>query len=190
MSTRDQTIIALAGRRIDAPDTQPPRFPVTHAAAVKSAVAELLVLERALTLVCSAACGADILALEAATELGVRTRIVLPFAAERFRTTSVVDRGDDWGPRFDRLIAAARQRADVVDLQRSADGSRAAQAAYDAATRAIFDETIALAASASATAVAVSVWDGQPRPTGDATQDFIECAQQLGMPVRSIATLR
>ena len=63
--------------------------------------------ERAAVLVCSVACGADLVALEAAERLGRRRRIVLPFAAERFRMTSVTDRPGDWGPMFDRMIAAA-----------------------------------------------------------------------------------
>jgi hypothetical protein len=40
----------------------------------------------------SAACGADIIASEVASEIGLRRRIVLPFARDLFRETSANDR--------------------------------------------------------------------------------------------------
>src|SRR5689334_16384562 len=106
-------IIALAGRRIDTPDTDPPRFPLGGVPLVRRRLAELFRVERATALVCSAACGADLVALEEAERLGIRRRIVLPFPPERFRETSVVDRPGDWGSAFDRLVAAARAAGDL-----------------------------------------------------------------------------
>ena len=47
-------------------------------------------------LVCSAACGADLIALQAAGRVSLRRRIVLPFEPSRFRDSSVVDRPGDW----------------------------------------------------------------------------------------------
>ena len=55
----------------------------------------------------SAACGADILCLEAVRELGGETHVVLPFPAEEFRRTSVEIAAGDWGARFDRLLEHA-----------------------------------------------------------------------------------
>jgi hypothetical protein len=55
------SVIALAGRRIDA---------LEHVSAVRRRLADLLVQEQATALVCSAACGADLAALEAAEQLG------------------------------------------------------------------------------------------------------------------------
>jgi hypothetical protein len=189
MSASKPTVVALAGRRIDALDAAVPRFPLQRSAAVQLELKALFDAERASTLVCSAACGADILALEIALDQGLRTRIVLPFAAELFRTTSVVDRPGDWGERFDRVIRETLQRNDVVDLGLGADTQEAAIAAYDTATRAILHEALELSRAAAADALAVSVWEGKPRASGDATQDFIECAQRAGLRVRSIATL-
>src|SRR3954470_8602116 len=97
-------IIAIAGRRIDATDTNAARFPRGAIPTVRRRLADLLIQERAVAIVCSAACGADILALEEAERLGVGRRIVLPFPANRFRLTSVIDRPGDWGQRFDRLV--------------------------------------------------------------------------------------
>jgi hypothetical protein len=101
------SIIALAGRRIDASGTTPPRFPLSNVEEVRSRLAGAFVRLHAVGLVCSGACGADLVALEAAEQLGMRRRVVLPFVPDRFRKSSVVDRPGDWGRVFDRQIAAA-----------------------------------------------------------------------------------
>jgi hypothetical protein len=105
-------VIALAGRRVDAPKTAQLRFPAAQAVPVKQQIREFLQAHEASALVCAAACGADILALEAAGELGLRRRVVLPFDKATFRNTSVVDRGGDWGARYDRIIDEIASRGD------------------------------------------------------------------------------
>ncbi len=65
-------VIALAGRRIDAADAAMPRFPLENIPLVRKRLADLLVQERAVALVCSAACGADLIALEEALVAFVR----------------------------------------------------------------------------------------------------------------------
>jgi hypothetical protein len=153
-------VVALAGRRIDAPGADPPRFPPERVPAVRQRLLDMLAAERTAVLVCSAACGADLVALEAAARLGLRRRIVLPFAAERFRTTSVTDRPGDWGPLFDRMIAAAGAAGDLVVL----DSSEGNDAAYAAANEAIIREAQGLARAAaggpSSRLHAVIVWEG------------------------------
>ena len=48
-------------------------------------------------LIRSAACGADLLALDIAGEFGVERHVVLPFAVQAFRASSVTDRPGEWG---------------------------------------------------------------------------------------------
>ena len=57
------TVVALAGRRIDAPGADPPRFPPERVPAVRQRLVDMLAAEQAAVLVCSAACGADLVAL-------------------------------------------------------------------------------------------------------------------------------
>jgi hypothetical protein len=109
--------IALAGRRIDAADAEEPRFPLASVVLVRERLRDLFVRRGASTLVCSAACGADLVALEAAEQLGLRRRVVLPFAAERFRETSVTDRPGDWGLLYDRAIEAVQRVGDLIVLE-------------------------------------------------------------------------
>jgi len=102
MTMVDTAVVALAGRRIDLPEAPVPRFPLENVQEVGRRVCEALYEMHAVALVCSAACGADLVALEQAKHLGLRRRVVLPFAPERFRETSVVDRPGNWGSLYDR----------------------------------------------------------------------------------------
>jgi hypothetical protein len=79
---RDTAVVALAGRRIGAVDINPSRFPLEVVPIVRRRRTNLLPRKRAVALVCSAACGADLLALEEAERLGLRRRII-----PRFRRT-------------------------------------------------------------------------------------------------------
>src|SRR5689334_8703170 len=115
-STMKSAVVALAGRRVDAANADEQRFPLENVRLVRRRVAETLASERAAALVCSAACGADLVALEEAERLGLRRRIVLPFPPDPFRRRSVVDRPGEWGEVFDHLIAKAHAAGDLVVL--------------------------------------------------------------------------
>src|SRR5262245_61655676 len=136
------SVVAYAGRRIDAPDSSAPRFPSENIARVQRELAAFLDARAAAVLVGSAACGADILILEEARARGIHTHIVLPFAAARFRETSVVDRGLAWGARYDAALAYAAQHGRVIVLPQAAGGDNDA---YARATEAIFAEAQQLA---------------------------------------------
>ena len=182
-------VIALAGRRIDAPDTDPPRFPLENVPIVRERIAALLSAEHAEALVCSAACGADLIALTEAERLGLRRRIVLPFPAKRFRETSVTDRPGDWGPMFDRLIALAEGANDLVILSGTGDDD---DKAYAAATEAIIREAEALARGTSESIrlrrVVVIVWEGSARSGTDASGGLRTLATEAGFEDRTLLT--
>jgi len=180
-------VVALAGRRMDATGTEPPRFPLENVPVVRKRLAAILAKESAMALVCSAACGADLIALEEAERLGLRRRIVLPFSPERFRETSVIDRPGNWGPVFDRLVTAARATGDLVVLEDAGDSDKA----YAAANKAIIDQAQMLAKTGSAPRrmVAVVVWEGAARVGNDATQGFRDLGAKAGFEERSVTTL-
>jgi hypothetical protein len=180
-------VIALAGRRIDAPGSDPPRFPLDKVPTARRRLAKLMSVEDVTALVCSAACGADLVALEEAERLGLRRRIVLPFPPKRFRKTSVVDRPGDWGPVFDRLISAAERAGDLVVLSAETGND---DAAYAAANEAIIHEAQLLAdATAPSRLIAVVVWEGEARAGNDATEAFRHLASIAGFEQRSVPTL-
>lgn len=182
------SIIALAGRRIDAPGTTPPRFPLSKVEEVRSRLEGAFAQLHAVALICSGACGADLIALEAAEQLGMRRRIVLPFAPERFRKSSVVDRPGDWGRLFDREIAAAARRDDLIVLDVGGDDDQA----YAAANEAIIREALRLAGTAKIAKphrlAALLVWEGARRQGSDATAAFGELARKVGFEEITIQT--
>jgi hypothetical protein len=175
-------IIALAGRRVDAPGA-PARLPEARCRMVREQIRDLLSASDAAALVCSAACGADLLALEAAEELGLRARIVLPFSVDLFRTTSVTDRGGDWGLRYDRQIQRARPRGDILVLPPVAPD----QEAYARANTTILDQALQLAHGTEV--IAAVVWEGQPRGPDDLTAAFADAARARDWPVREIRSV-
>ena len=189
MKMVDTAIVALAGRRIDLPEAQVPRFPLENVQEVGRRVCDALCEMHAVALVCSAACGADLVALEQAKQLGLRRRIVLPFAPERFRETSVIDRPGDWGPLYDQHIVATAAAGDLLSLDIAAGGD----AAYAAANEAIVREAQALARTAhpdrAHRLIAILVWEGAPRPGSDATARFRDLARRAGFEEQSISTL-
>jgi hypothetical protein len=143
----------------------------------------------AVALVCSAACGADLVALEQARQLGLRRRIVLPFAPERFRKTSVVDRPGGWGPVYDQQLAATAAAGDLLVLDTVTGGDTA----YAAANEAIVREAQALARTGRPDdphrLIAILVWEGAPRPGNDATARFRDLARRAGFEEQSVSTL-
>jgi hypothetical protein len=179
-------VIALAGRRVDAEGTDLPQFPAGNVTRVRKRLADLLLKERAVALVCSAACGADLVALEEAERLGIRRRVVLPFSPECFRATSVVDRPGGWGPLFDRVVETARATGDLVELDANAsDGDTA----YAAANEVIVREARSIAAAGRLRLLAVLVWDGAARKRGDATDDFRRLAAASHFDEQTVLTV-
>jgi hypothetical protein len=188
MTSKGRVVVAVAGRRVDAPGSVPERFPASAMIAVKCSVKTFLDDHGGVAVVASAACGADILALEAASELGIRTRVILPFARDRFGGTSVEGRGEGcgWGDRFATLIDGAEVREDVVVLP-YAEGSD--DDAYARATARIVAEAVDLARALRAEVIALAIWDERPRHGRDATKDFVDTAKRWGIETFSIPTV-
>jgi hypothetical protein len=179
-----RNVLALAGRRIDAEGADPARFPLSQVEAVRRRLNSLMVEQQIGAVVCSAACGADLVALEEAGKLGVRRRVVLPFAKERFRETSVVDRPGGWGEAYDRVIADVEARGDLIELAPSAGDENDA---YRAANEAIITEAETIAGPGER--IAAIVWEGSSRPKSDATNDFRVLAEDAGFSQRIVLTL-
>lgn len=175
----------MAGRLIDAEGATPPRFPRDNVERIGGEIESMLRQQEALAVVCSGACGADLLTAETAERLGIRARIVLPFPAERFRETSVVDRGAGWGPIFDRVVSRAMAARDLVVLSQAEN-----HAGYQAANREILDQAHALAAAiGDGRVLALAVWDGHSRGKDDLTAQFLREAALRRWPTRQILTI-
>ncbi len=101
-------VAVFAGHMIDQPGRARPRFPQSNETMVAAALREKI---RAFDLglgFSSAACGADLLFLEAMLAAGKEVSIVLPYDKERFIRESVEVKGTKgWGPRFENVMQRA-----------------------------------------------------------------------------------
>jgi hypothetical protein len=180
--TDARTVVALAGRRIDAPNAAEPRFPASQVNSVRDRIRSFLAASRAVALVASAACGADLIALQLAAEAKLRRRIVLPFDAVRFRETSVVDRGEEWGEIFDAVLRSIPQ-SDLIVLGLTED-----EDAYTRTNVAILDHA-QLLAGPGRDVRALVVWNGVPRGPDDITAQFASTARARNLVVSEVLTV-
>jgi len=183
-AARPFSVIALAGRRIDAPDAKDVCFPLRNVPMVEERIRRCF-QSGVRVLVCSAACGADLLALGVASELGIRRRVVLPFARTLFCESSVADRPGDWGECYDRALNKIEQQQDLVIL----GYEQADPAAYARTNAAIVDEALRISKQEGRLAGALVVWDGKSRGKEDLTAHFLDEARGKGMPLTEILTL-
>jgi hypothetical protein len=177
-------VLAVAGRRIDAEGAEERRFPAGNEAVVTARLRDVMVSANGQAVVCSAACGTDILTLETAAHLGLRRRVVLPFSRRQFRASSVVDRGENWGRRFDAILEQLTD-SNIVELNLQPGDKNA----YIAANAKILDEATEWAASSKSRALAVVVWNGFSRGPADVTDAFRRLAIDRNLKPMTVLTL-
>ena len=184
-------IVALAGRRIDAPGAQATRFPLALADSVKQALIASLSSVNAKHLVCSGACGADLLALQAAEEMGIRKTMILPFDAGIFRSTSVTDRPGNWGSIFDKLVSELEESNGLIELKYD----KADPEVYRNTNYSILDEAQKIAGetkgrndgpASPGKMMALIVWEGKSKDADDTTYHFIEEAKNRNFIIKEI----
>jgi len=100
-------IVAFTGHMIDHPERPKARFPECLVTAVEEELRAALHRIDAKIAYASAACGADILFIEAMIERGGEINVVLPFRQEDFLKTSVTFAGKHWEDRFHRALEKA-----------------------------------------------------------------------------------
>jgi hypothetical protein len=178
------TVLALAGRRIDAAGAEERRFPPENEAMIAVRIRNMMVAAASQAVVCSAASGADILALEGAAQLGLGRRVVLPFSRQQFRATSVADRGEDWGRRFDAILQQMQSK-DVLELNLQSGDN----VAYAAVNSKIIDEALGWASTTGRRPLAMVVWNGFSRGATDLTDGFRGVAVDRRLEVIPVPTL-
>jgi class 3 adenylate cyclase len=129
----------------------------------------------------SAACGADLLFLEAAREAGAETHVVLPFPVDAFRAESVDFAGGDWGERFEQALA----RADSVTVT-SDHRARASAAPFEYANLVLtgMARLRAQVLDTEVRALAARQPGGESVPGG--TASVVSIWERAGLPVETI----
>ncbi len=101
-------LVIFSGHMIDAPDRRVPRFPLEKEDEIRKLLEKQLEVMNAGIGFASAACGSDILFLEAMLARGGTIHLVLPWPADEFVKTSVdLDGKGTWNKRFEAVLARA-----------------------------------------------------------------------------------
>ncbi|MCB1561195.1 MAG: DUF4071 domain-containing protein [Xanthomonadales bacterium] len=104
-------VLAFTGHMVDQASTERQRFPSTLEPAVAEAIKTRLDELGAGVGYCSAACGGDLLFIEAMLARGAEVNVTLPFAREDFVASSVAVGGEGWVSRFE----AAMEKVSRID---------------------------------------------------------------------------
>ncbi len=173
-------VIVSAGRRVDASDSSTPRFPPANINTVRQRILDFFNQESPVALVCSAACGTDLLALEVAGQKHVKRYVLLGAEPAVFRKESVTDRPGNWGAMFDQVMKSARVQ--VLKLPAGQEG-------YLQTNLDLLNRAEALAKKFGTVVQALVIWNEQSRGPDDVTGHFLEQAKLRNIPVSEISTL-
>jgi tetratricopeptide (TPR) repeat protein len=172
-------VLVFSGHMIDRPDRPAPRFPPDSEPAIAETVHSRLAEVRPVAVYGSAACGADILCLEAARDLGAEIHITLPFPPTEFREFSVdFPATGNWGERFDSLLEAADSL--TVTSENRASGSASTFHYANIVQTGLCRLRAELLGT---TTVGLAVWDGQVGDDAGGTATAVDLWQRRGMGV-------
>ncbi|HEY0746275.1 MAG TPA: tetratricopeptide repeat-containing protein [Steroidobacteraceae bacterium] len=150
-------LVMYTGHMIDQPTRAVPRFPLAIEGAVAAAIHQRLESIRPLASYGSAACGSDILCLEAMRQVGGETHIVLPFPPDDFLRISVAFGAGGWAERFERVLADATSVTITSDHR--AHGSTAT---FEYANLVLTGKARLRAQVLGTDLIGLAVWDGKP----------------------------
>lgn len=173
-------VIVEAGRRVDAPDATAARFPSKNVPEVRKKIKHFLKREKPSAIVCSGACGADLLLLNAGGDMHISRYILLPSEPEEFRKSSVTDRPGDWGDLYTKALQTSK--VEVLKLPEGQEG-------YLETNVKLLDKAQAVAAEQKTTVQVLVIWNMQSRGPDDVTNHFLEQAKLRKIPVVEISTL-
>jgi class 3 adenylate cyclase/tetratricopeptide (TPR) repeat protein len=154
---RVPSVVVFTGHMVDRPDRGEPRFPEELASAVAAEIQQKLDKLQPGFAFSSAACGSDILFLEAMLDRGGEVSIVLPYNEQEFVRDSVeiVPRGN-WRTRFDRVLARAA-RVVTASNQRLEIGG----VSYEFCNELMLGLAAIRARQLGAQLTPLAVWDGR-----------------------------
>ena len=163
---RPPTLLVFAGHMIDRSDRLIPRFPAACVSEVKREIARRLDETDARIGYCSAACGSDLLFIEAMHERGAEVNVVLPYAQTDFLRSSVAFAGREWTLRFEEALAQAASVRYVTEESLQGD-----ETVFEIMDRILLGYAALAGGLIGAEPVLLTVWDGRtdnPLPGGTA----------------------
>ena len=153
---------------IDRPGRALPRFPVSLEKRIATRIADELEAAHATDGFASAACGGDLLFLEAMMARDGRVHVTLPCAVEAFREDCAdIIPGGDWGTRFDHILKSAHS-VEILGDEYASDNAIASECC----NRVMVGLTERCARSKGEEPVVIALWDGRPGGCGGRGNTF------------------
>jgi len=174
-------VVMFTGHMIDQATRATPRFPVALEGVVAAAVRKKLAVLRPMAAYGSAACGSDILCLEAIREVGGETHIVLPFPAQEFRRVSVDFASGGWGERFERALAAADSVTVTSDHR-----ARGSSATFEYANLVLTGMARLRAQVLETELRGLAIWDGKSSSGGAGAAALVQIWQSQNLMLEQI----
>jgi tetratricopeptide (TPR) repeat protein len=175
-------VLLYAGHMIDPPERRGGAFPPATEPVVREEIRRRLERIRPLAAYGSAACGADILCLEAMLDLGGEIHVVLPFPPETFRKESVdFAPGGNWGERFERVLGAAETVFVASDNHAEADA-----AVFQYANLILTGMGRLRSQLLGTSLLGLAVWDGGPAGGVGGTADVVELWRRRGIAIEVV----
>ena len=179
-------VVVFAGHLIDRPGRRTPRFPPQLEPAVRNAIRSRLKKLGAGFGYSSAACGSDILFLEALIENGLEAHVVLPYDKKSFAKDSVTFLPrSKWGVRFEQVLARASEII-TASSQRLGEGSMS----FEYTNLVLQGLAHMKARQLETEVVPLAVWDQKPGDGPGGTASMIGLWQGLGLNVEMINLAR
>ena len=174
-------VVIFSGHMVDAPDRQIPRFPPRFVEAVAEQIRITLGACDAQIGISSAACGSDLLFIEAMLQRDAEIQVVLPWRKDEFKQTSVSAAGADWERRFDRALEEATS---VTFL--SQQGAPSGNLGYVYCNDCMNGMALFRAQKLGSDVQPIAVWDGQRGDGLGGTSSFVEFWTQRNRKVEVV----
>jgi len=170
---------------IDRPGRASPRFPSSLTKQIAHRIAGELEIAHATDGFASAACGGDIIFLEAIIARGGRAHVTLPCAVDAFRKDCVdIIPGSDWVARFDHLLESANS-VEILGEQYASDNAMASECC----SRVMAGLAERCARQKGEEPLVIALWDGRPGDAAGGTHSCVQFCIQNGFRVRLMTDL-
>lgn len=163
------SVVVFIGHMLDRPERQVPRFPPSAEREVRLQIDKKLDAMNATIGYCSAACGADILFVEAMLSRGAAVHIHLPFRKEDFLDTSVRFAGGDWVERFNIVLDTATSVIEPVEEAYLGDNCL-----FEYGNEVMIGKALLAGDMLETSPILLTVWDGRPGDGLAGTHDAVD----------------
>jgi len=177
------SVVVFSGHMLDESERRVPRFPADLELSIYEEIGERLDELDAGFGYSSAACGSDILFLEAMLEREGEIHVVLPYEKDRFIEANV-DREPTWKTRFERILERAAEV--VVASGHRADGDGIL---FEYANRILYGLARCRADQLDTRLEALAVWDGEPEAGPGGTATAVEVWRAAGAKIEIIDSI-